>query len=85
MACYLQCYSQNRFFHIVTENMLRIITRALFYTAVFNAGIIIGGIYTPDVMEFTRSLGEDTTVDDSQPVKNNKPTTKQKLLVRTTV
>jgi hypothetical protein len=65
--------------------MLGIITRALFYTAVFNAGIIIGGIYTPDVMEFTRSLGEDTTVDDSQPVKDNKPRSKRKLLVRTTV
>ena len=65
--------------------MLGIITRALFYTAVFNAGIIIGGIYTPDVIEFTRSLGEDTTVDDSQPLKDIKPKTKQKLMVRATV
>lgn len=64
--------------------MLGILTRALFYTVVFNAGIIIGGVYTPDVVAFTRSLGE-TAVDDSPPAKGNRPKTKQRLLVRTTV
>ena len=65
--------------------MLGILTRALFYTAVFNAGIIIGGIYTPDVVSFARSMIDNTVVEQPLPSRQERNKKPRKVLVRTTV
>ena len=65
--------------------MLGILTRALFYTAVFNAGIIIGGIYTPNVVSFARSMIDNTVLEQPLPSRQERNKKPRKILVRATV
>lgn len=69
--------------------MLKIITRALFFTFVFNAGVVLGGIYTPDIVKLAQSYVQDEPVEQGKKQDSNKPAPAKRkpsrTLVRSTV
>lgn len=43
--------------------MLRQITRFIFISVIFVSGVLIGGIYTPEITSYNKAEGEQNKVD----------------------
>ena len=46
--------------------MLKRITRLIFLSIVFISGVLIGGIYTPEITIYSNAADEDTNVDKQE-------------------
>lgn len=59
--------------------MIRRITRFIFLSLVFVSGVLIGGIYTPEITSYSKAEGEqDKQQEGIRPLKK-KPSTSKRI------